>query len=83
MSTKIKTTVGGRFWKNPDGDGYIGYLDFGVFGRIDARIFPQQKEYETDCDLVLSLSIQSTPFGIMKAMIINLEKDKVDENKPK
>jgi len=69
-----KYTVVGRFWKKDDGS-FTGYIELGLIGRIDARMFFQDKEEINDCDLVATVPVEQTPIGILKALGIANKKE--------
>lgn len=63
---KPKTILVGRLWKRPEGY-FGGYLDFGLFGRLEILLFDNDKKQGTeDCDKNLVMKLDNTVFAMLK-----------------
>lgn len=74
---KIRMTVAGRLWKrppneafrgHPDNDSMSGYIELGLLGRLHVVAMPNERRSEKDADIVLLISVNDTPYGMIKKM---------------
>ena len=61
----------GRLWKSKKDDGFDGYIDFGVLGRLTGvKIIPtdKRKESERDSDFAICIPRDLAFFSIVKKL---------------